>query len=166
MICPKCGAYVTSENKTCRNCGCSLEGLVDMDEHIYDLNEQKRRANLAKYEMKVKSPTNCSTSKSMDLKRLSFIIICGFMLILLATTNPTKSEYSSWLKNKVANQTTNELEKGLVIVFADPIIQTATTENNYIFFSIFKTPDGNNRYVNTIGIFHHFIPIKEFQNTK
>jgi hypothetical protein len=37
MICPTCGVYVTSENVKCRNCGCSLKGIENVDEHINEV---------------------------------------------------------------------------------------------------------------------------------
>lgn len=166
MICPKCGVFVTSENSKCRNCGCNLENVVDTEEKIYDLNEQKRRANSRKYEIQAKRHANYSYGKSTSFKKMRFYIISGVILILLAATNPTRAEYVSWIKDHIMNQTTNELQKGLITVFADVYIQSATTRSNYIIFSIYKTHRDDSSYVKTVGILRNFIPIQSSSNNK
>lgn len=86
------------------------------------------------------------------------IILFLFVLALMAMTNPSKSDYVSWLNEKAMAQS-NGLEKGLVVLMGKTVFESATTVNDYVFFSVFTTE--TNGSFKVIGVFHNFIPIKE-----
>lgn len=48
---------------------------------------------------------------------------------------------------------------GLVAVLGGPVIEAATTANNYLFFTIFTTKMGGKNDGSFIGVFHCIIPL-------
>ena len=97
-------------------------------------------------------------------KIITVLILIGLVL-LLATTNPTKSEYNNWLKQAVTNKIGGgPFASGLMTILGGPLINSATAENNYVLFTIFKTSVDSQDYITSIGIFHQFIPIQEDTN--
>lgn len=83
-------------------------------------------------------------------------IFLAFILIILVLTNPTKDDYSAWLNEKALSNSNGIIEKGITsILFNEKLISSATTTNNYVFFSTYKTatPDEPIKY---IGAFNNF----------
>lgn len=87
------------------------------------------------------------------------LIIYAFLLVIMAVTNPSKADYVSWVKEKAAIKVNSPLKLGLNTFVVQPIIESSTTSNNYIFFSIYKTTFGTNNNEQVLGIFNNFIEI-------
>lgn len=86
------------------------------------------------------------------------VIIAILILILLAVTNPSKDDFSTWLKEKMQSSSENVLTKGVVSLFGSTIIENSTTSTDYILFSVYDFKLGGKK-VKIIGILHNFIPV-------
>ncbi len=100
------------------------------------------------------------------MKKLSFLIIIAFLLIVMAICNPSKSEYSNWLKEQVSEQNDNILVQGIVALAGGTIIDSYTKTHNYVFFSVFDTNISGEKTLKVIGIFNNFIPLDILQEIK
>jgi len=76
-------------------------------------------------------------------------------LVILAYTNPPKSNYIEYTKHRITGHATS----GLVSFFTDPLIDRTTTEYNLLFVTVYRTKFGENK-VTTLGMFNRFIPLK------
>jgi Domain of unknown function (DUF4359) len=87
-----------------------------------------------------------------NLKK-SYILIGSllFLLILMATTNPSKSDYELW----AAEQITKE-EGALVGWISNPVLSSMTEKSDYIIFSVYRTKLDRTE-ITTYGAFNHFI---------
>ncbi|EIT85257.1 lipoprotein [Fictibacillus macauensis ZFHKF-1] len=86
------------------------------------------------------------------MKRKS--IITGFLLsllILMAVTNPSKTDYESWVSEEITKK-----EGALMSWLSKPVINSMTEKNDYLFFSVYKTKIGKN-VITTYGAFNHFL---------
>ncbi|UOF89974.1 DUF4359 domain-containing protein [Fodinisporobacter ferrooxydans] len=92
----------------------------------------------------------------------NLVLIFG-ILILLAITNPAKTEYVSWIKEKAMEKSNSMLQKGLVSLLGDKMFENATKTQNYGVFTIFETDLEGSR-VQVLGIFHNFIPLRKIES--
>lgn len=82
------------------------------------------------------------------------------LVILLAATNPSKSEYVDWLKGQVRAQASgNVVTLGLTALLGDAVFDSVTVRQDFLLFSVFRTSIGGNS-MTTLGILHNFIPVK------
>lgn len=70
-------------------------------------------------------------------KRNGWLLFLFFILILMASTNPAKTEYVSWIKEQALAKSDGFLETGAISLFGDPVFDSSTTSNNYVFFFSF-----------------------------
>lgn len=89
---------------------------------------------------------------------LKFLVILMLIFIILANTNPPRSSYVSWAKDKIMEKSTSGLETGLVSLFGNLMIDTTTTSKDLYFATVFTTIIGDNK-VTTLGMFNQFIII-------
>lgn len=88
-------------------------------------------------------------------------ILLLFAVILLAATNPSKSEYVEWAKEKMLQGSDNILEQGaayLVGMAIDP----ATNSEDYLLFTVFQT-QGLDSTLTTIGVLGFFVPLGDME---
>ena len=76
------------------------------------------------------------------------LLIIGFVLVILAVTNPSMSEYKSMVTEKLFE---GSIQTEELLKYADFSLE----RDNYIFLSVYKTDDG---YV-TIGAFGNFFTL-------
>jgi hypothetical protein len=94
----------------------------------------------------------------IKIKKTYYIIGIILILFLLVITNPTKSDYNSWLRERYISQTNNPIESGVVSLLGPSLIDQATTSKNLVFISIYKT-NLDNENETFIGIMKNFISI-------
>jgi len=85
------------------------------------------------------------------MNKLIFVVV----LVLLASTNPDKSNYIEYTKQQILGHNPS----GIVSMFADPLIDRTTTEKDLCIATIYTTYYGE-RKVTTLGMFNRFIPLK------
>ena len=101
--------------------------------------------------------TKPQASKTSPPKGFILLIV---LFVVMAVSNPTKPEYVSWVKEQTMGQKSNStLGSELVSLFAGPIIDSVTTSNNYLFFTIFTTKNSGKYNGSVLGLFHNFIPL-------
>lgn len=88
-----------------------------------------------------------SSNKSGNYK---FWIIMGFILILLAVTNPSKEDFVEWVVNSSMEESDNEWVSAGINLFGSPVINGVTTQQDLIFVSIFKMELGTEK-TSTLG---------------
>ena len=82
-------------------------------------------------------------------------IILVLVLVMMAYTNPPKSNYIEYVKHRITGHNTS----GLVSFFADPLIDRTTTESNLLFATVYRTRFGDGE-ATTLGVMNQFIPLK------
>jgi len=82
-------------------------------------------------------------------------VILVLVLVILAYTNPPKSNYIEYVEHRIAGHSMS----GLVSFFADPLIDRTTTEHNLLFATVYRTKFGDGE-ATTLGVMNQFIPLK------
>ncbi len=97
------------------------------------------------------------------MKRILSIIIVIVVLFILSETNPGRSEYVDWINHEAMDQSSNIVQKGILSLAGKSVFDMATTHNNYLLFSIYKTDFSEIGLgkVTCIGLFNQFIPISK-----
>ncbi|WP_434752742.1 hypothetical protein [Paenibacillus amylolyticus] len=72
-----------------------------------------------------------------------FWIIIGFVLVLLAITNPNKDEFVKWVVNSTIEESDNEWVSAGINLLGNPVISGVTTQQDLIFVSIFNMELGS-----------------------
>ncbi|SCY35712.1 hypothetical protein SAMN05720606_104112 [Paenibacillus polysaccharolyticus] len=72
-----------------------------------------------------------------------FWIIIGFVLVLLAITNPSKDEFVKWVVNSTIEESDNGWVNAGINLLGNPLINGVTTQQDLIFFSVFKMELGS-----------------------
>ncbi|MBR2564902.1 MAG: hypothetical protein IKE29_09780 [Paenibacillus sp.] len=67
-----------------------------------------------------------------------FWIIIGFILVLLAITNPSKDDFVKWVVNSSIEESSNEWVNAGISLLGGPVINGVTTQQDLVFVSIFK----------------------------
>ncbi|MFE6074952.1 hypothetical protein ACFVQB_10800 [Paenibacillus sp. NPDC057886] len=83
-----------------------------------------------------------SNSKRNSYK---FWIVIGFLLILLAVTNPTKDDFVQWVVNTSIEESDNEWVSAGINLFGSSVIKGVTTQQDLIFVSIFNMELGTEK---------------------
>ena len=100
------------------------------------------------------------------MKKVMILISVVALLIVMAISNPNKTEYINWLKAQVVGQNNDDmLLQGIVALAGEPIINYATNIHNYVFLSVYNTNLSDIGEINVIGVFGNFIPLSN-QNSK
>ena len=73
----------------------------------------------------------------------SFLVLI-LVLVVLAVTNPGKEEFSEYTVKNLENTIGQEIGDGITKLVAQPIVESLTERDNYIFFSVFSVPDLKN----------------------
>lgn len=94
------------------------------------------------------------------MNRLGVIMVICLALILMAVTNPTKSDFDNWAKEQVSAQTSNSLAQGLIALLGTPVIDQVTQSKNYIVCSVYQTNVGDSK-ITTLGIFRNFFIVSK-----
>ncbi|CAG9608513.1 DUF4359 domain-containing protein [Pseudoneobacillus rhizosphaerae] len=97
------------------------------------------------------------------MKRTIYFIGLVVLVFFLTETNPTRSEYVTWLNDKTLNESSNFLEKGVISLVGQTIFDASTTHSDYYLFSVYTTDfsDFGKGKVKSIGIFNQFITISK-----
>lgn len=95
------------------------------------------------------------------MKKFLFLIVIGFILVIAAMTNPTKEKFITWEKDQLKSQSNNGLVSWGIDVLGGSILNSATTGQNYVFFTIYDTKIANTSEVKVLGLFNNFIPISK-----
>ncbi|WP_440116674.1 hypothetical protein [Paenibacillus sp. QZ-Y1] len=74
-----------------------------------------------------------------------FWIIIGFILVLLAVTNPSKDDFVKWVVNSSIEESSNEWVNAGINLFGSPVINGVTTQQDLVFVSIFKMELGTEK---------------------
>ena len=89
-------------------------------------------------------------------------IFLGVLVVLIATafaTNPNKAEYVSWAKDRIIEESEQNLLIGLsVSKWGHTVIEGTTRSTNYLLFSIYRTKILSAEFV-TLGAFRSFVPL-------
>jgi hypothetical protein len=99
------------------------------------------------------------------MKKVLLIIVLGFILVIAAFTNPSREKFITWEKDQMKSQSNNGLVSWGIDVLGGSILNTATTEQNYVFFTIFDTKVTNTSEMKILGLFNNFIPLSKGNNT-
>lgn len=83
------------------------------------------------------------------------LLVLAVVLVVLAVTNPTRAEYIEWAKEEALASEDSGIARFLVSTLGGPVLESATEARNYVFFSLFRSGDAL-----TLGILHHFIPLR------
>lgn len=95
------------------------------------------------------------------MKKIFFVIIIGFILVIAAVTNPSKENFVIWAKGQLKSQSNNGLVNMGIEVFGDGVINSVTNTQNYVFFSVYDSKISNSNEVKVLGIFNNFIPLSK-----
>jgi len=87
------------------------------------------------------------------------LAIITAILIAMASTNPPRSDYVAWAKDKAIERSAPGLESGLVYFLGSPLINSVTTSKDLYFGTIFTTYYGDDE-ITTLGVMNQFIPLK------
>ncbi|MFC7391999.1 hypothetical protein [Scopulibacillus cellulosilyticus] len=87
---------------------------------------------------------------------LLFITIC--MMVIAIATNPSRSEYIGWLKEKTADSPVGKVDRGIVTLISKKALRNTTTTKDYGIFSVYITSTKKDSMI-ALGVFNHFIPI-------
>jgi hypothetical protein len=90
------------------------------------------------------------------MKKALILLIPLFILITLAVSNPSKAEYVEWANRKIIGSNDDIFSK-VGGAIASPIINEATTFDNYLLFSVYKTVNIDGSVYKTLGIYRNFI---------
>lgn len=93
-----------------------------------------------------------SSNKSGNYK---FWILIGFILILLAVTNPSKDDFVKWVVNSSVEESDNEWVSAGINLFGSSVVSGVTTQQDLIFVSIFKMELGTET-TSTLGFGKRF----------
>lgn len=93
-----------------------------------------------------------SRSKSGNYK---FWIVIGFILILLAVTNPSKEDFVEWVVNSSIEESDNEWVSAGINLFRSSVINGVTKQQDLIFVSIFQMELGTEK-TSTLGFGRRF----------
>lgn len=99
------------------------------------------------------------------MKKLSSLIVIGFVLVIAAITNPTREKLITWEKDQMKSQSTNGLVSLGIDLLGGSILNSATTGQDYVFFTIFDTKITNANEIKIVGLFNHFIPLPNVFNS-
>ncbi len=90
------------------------------------------------------------------MKKILLFFIPIFILITLVISNPSKVEYVEWANKKLIG-TNEDLLSKIGGAVASPLINEATTFDNYLLFSVYKTVNIDGSIYKTLGIYRNFI---------
>lgn len=88
------------------------------------------------------------------VKLLIMIVVVGLLIILLAVTNPSRSEFAAWAVQR-SEEDAHPLTEVITSALGEPLIESRTTRQNYIIFSLFEYDD-----TVTVGILGNFITLE------
>jgi len=95
-------------------------------------------------------------SKEGSNKYLLVIILTG-IIIMLAATNPTTSDFAEWTVSRAVREGLVEAEV-FVSLLGEPMVRGMTIRNNYVLFSVFIFPVSETDYEpKTLGVLGNFI---------
>lgn len=92
--------------------------------------------------------THGSNNKRSNYSKL---IILGFVLVLLAVTNPTKENFVEWVVKEASEEADSEWVAAGIDLLGGPIIKNATTQQDFIFVSVFNLGIGTEK-VSFLGL--------------
>lgn len=101
-------------------------------------------------------------------KKVTIIAVVLSVLVVTAfITNPSKSDYVSWVKEREMNRAKNVIEYYAISTLGNSILTTTTEQSDYLIFSVFTTKFDDEEY-KILGIFKKFIPLnyKEIKNSE
>ena len=87
------------------------------------------------------------------MKRLLIIIA---VILVLVSTNPSRPQYLAFMNNKVAAQIEPGNGSGLVAMYADKMLDMATTSQNYIIGTVYETNQAR-----TVGVLNNFFSLNK-----
>jgi hypothetical protein len=95
-------------------------------------------------------------------KIIYFICLLG-ILFFLTETNPTRSEYVTWVNEKTLNESKNVLARGVISLVGETVFEASTTHKDYHLFSVFTTDfsDVGKGKWKSIGVFNQFITFSQ-----
>ncbi|WP_088066660.1 DUF4359 domain-containing protein [Gottfriedia luciferensis] len=91
------------------------------------------------------------------MKKFILIGILAICLIASAQTNPTKREFVTWAKDQLKLESKNKYIDIGIDLLGEKLISSVTTQNDYVFFSIYEVKILN-KEIKVVGLFNHFIP--------
>lgn len=94
------------------------------------------------------------------MKKILIVFVPILILIILAVSNPSKAEYVEWANKQFIGTNDNLLSK-IGSAIASPIISEATTFDNYLIFTVYKTVNIDGSVYKTLGICRNFVFISK-----
>lgn len=91
-----------------------------------------------------------------SFRKLVTLLLIILVVLGLYATNPSKSEFIDWAKEQASANTDSVLEKGLVALVGNFMIDSYTTTKNCLLFSIYTVSTGDS-HVTVVGILNNFI---------
>lgn len=87
--------------------------------------------------------------------RYKWWVVLVLVLALLAISNPSKSEYTTWVLEQTKKETGEQYSQEFIESVGGPMISAVTTRSNYLLFSIYTT-DIEGEKASTLGVFNCF----------
>ena len=91
---------------------------------------------------------------------LRILLIIVLLAVILFISNPEKNHFIDWAVKKAERQSSSALESFLGGVVGRPLLNVATSRDNYYLFSIFRVEKGTEDSI-FLGFFRYvFIQIR------
>lgn|SRR5690554_1039925 len=117
---------------------------------IYQGELRRKKLNEGEENMK-------KVSSKTSLKVLLVIVLLALVLFV---SNPEKNHFVDWAVRRAERQSQTELESFLGGFVGRPLLNVATTRENYYFFSLFKVNVGGEENI-FLGFFRYiFIQVR------
>ncbi|NLJ83974.1 MAG: hypothetical protein GX336_03570 [Halanaerobiaceae bacterium] len=78
----------------------------------------------------------------MKKSSVKVLLVIVLLLLVLFVSNPEKNNFLDWAVRKATGPDSTELEEFFGGVVARPLLNVATTRENYYLFSIFRVTSG------------------------
>ncbi len=93
--------------------------------------------------------------------KIAIYIVILLGLLKMYDSNPEKDDYIHWISEQATKETENILIKGIVSVIAEPVLDSATTQKDFLVFSIFETDltGYGMEKIKVVGVLGQFLPI-------
>lgn len=92
-------------------------------------------------------------------------LLIGLVILIfaLALTNPSQTDYNSWVNDKLADKLNYNSQSTLgkaVSKISGLVVEPVTERHNYVLFSIYETKVADTHFTKTLGIMKFFVDIK------
>lgn len=92
------------------------------------------------------------------MKKLTTLLVLGFIVIIAVLTNPTKEDFGDFMRNHIDKQADSDFEEVILALTGNLLdyVGEQSERRNYVIFSTFELGDAM-----FIGAFGNFMQISE-----